>query len=341
MCGRMPPARNTSRSNGVSIRARIVNSRPSASTVTSSGSGRRRRARPGREMRYTSWPVSPSDRRRVAGRGTRAGSTPIPTRFERWMRSKLSTSTARTPSSSDPFAAQSRDEPDAVLLAREHDERHAFVRVPHRGVVDRHLLAVGRCSVKPPSVPGASWLRMRDVGERAAHHHLVVAAARAVRVEVARLDAVLDRATPPAGRRRADVARRRDVIGRDAVAEQREHARAVDIVQRRAAAARCPRGTAGGGCTSSSDPIRSGRRSARARPRQRSSPSRIERVALDEHRRVDRLRDDVRRSPASVGPKVAQVHGLAVRVVPIGSLSRSMSIVPASVYATTSGGDAR
>ena len=37
--------------------------------------------------------------------------TPMPTRFERWMRSKLSVMTARTPSRLVPFAAQSRDEP--------------------------------------------------------------------------------------------------------------------------------------------------------------------------------------------------------------------------------------
>ena len=35
----------------------------------------------------------------------------MPIRFERWMRSKLSAITARTPSSSGPLAAQSRDEP--------------------------------------------------------------------------------------------------------------------------------------------------------------------------------------------------------------------------------------
>ena len=32
-------------------------------------------------------------------------------RFERWMRSKLSASTARTPWRNGPFAAQSREEP--------------------------------------------------------------------------------------------------------------------------------------------------------------------------------------------------------------------------------------
>ena len=42
---------------------------------------------------------------------TASGSTPMPTRFERWMRSKLSAITARTPSRLVPLAAQSRDEP--------------------------------------------------------------------------------------------------------------------------------------------------------------------------------------------------------------------------------------
>ena len=45
-----------------------------------------------------------------------SGSTPMFTRLLRWMRSKLSASTALTPSSSVPFAAQSRDEPDPYSL---------------------------------------------------------------------------------------------------------------------------------------------------------------------------------------------------------------------------------
>ncbi len=48
---------------------------------------------------------------RVAPSLNVSGSTPMPTRLERWMRSKLSTITALTPSSSVPLAAQSRDEP--------------------------------------------------------------------------------------------------------------------------------------------------------------------------------------------------------------------------------------
>ena len=40
----------------------------------------------------------------------------MPIRLDRWMRSKDSTSTARTPSSAVPFAAQSRDEPEPYSL---------------------------------------------------------------------------------------------------------------------------------------------------------------------------------------------------------------------------------
>ena len=40
-----------------------------------------------------------------------SGSTPMPTRLLRWMRSKLRVITAFTPSSWVPLAAQSRDEP--------------------------------------------------------------------------------------------------------------------------------------------------------------------------------------------------------------------------------------
>ena len=41
------------------------------------------------------------------------------------MRSKLSAMTARTPSSSVPLAAQSRDDPDPYSLPGQDDQRHA------------------------------------------------------------------------------------------------------------------------------------------------------------------------------------------------------------------------
>jgi len=66
--------------------------------------------------------------------------TPIPARFERWMRSKLLAITARTPRSIVPFAAQSARGARAVLGSREDDERSLRGLVLHRRVVDRQLL---------------------------------------------------------------------------------------------------------------------------------------------------------------------------------------------------------
>ena len=91
-----------------------------------------------------------------------SGSTPMPTRFERWMRSKLSAITARTPSSSVPLAAQSRDEPVPYSLPAMIDQRHAARLVLHRRVVDRHRPRRRACSlVMPPSMPGAISFLMR------------------------------------------------------------------------------------------------------------------------------------------------------------------------------------
>ena len=88
----------------------------------------------------------------------------MPTRFDRWMRSKLSAMTARTPSSFGPLAAQSRERAGAVFLAGQNDQRHTALRVFHAGVEDGHLLALGQqWRVTPPSVPGASLFRSRTL----------------------------------------------------------------------------------------------------------------------------------------------------------------------------------
>ena len=117
----------------------------------------------------------------------------------------------------------------SVLLAGEHDERDAFGAVALGGVEDRHLLA-RRDVHRPRSLgPGHELVAEADVRERAAHHHLVVAAPRAVRVEVLALDAVLDEVA--AGRRvRLDRAGGRDVVRRHRVADRDEAARADDVL---------------------------------------------------------------------------------------------------------------
>lgn len=59
-------------------------------------------------MSPVSSPLRPS---RCQGLGSTSGSTLIPTSYERWIRSKLAVSTARTLSSMVPLAAQSRELP--------------------------------------------------------------------------------------------------------------------------------------------------------------------------------------------------------------------------------------
>ena len=73
--------------------------------------------------------------------GNISGSTPMPMRLERWMRSKLSAITARTPSNMVPLAAQSRDEPVPYSLPARITQRRAFLLVAHGGIEDGHLLA--------------------------------------------------------------------------------------------------------------------------------------------------------------------------------------------------------
>src|SRR5690606_31932322 len=106
----------------------------------------------------------------------------------------------------------------AVLLAAEHDERDARLRVVLRRVVDRGLLA--REEVARESALDARYelVAQPDVGEGATDHDLVVAAARAVGVEVASVDPAL-REVLARGAVGLDRAGRGDVAGRGAVAE--------------------------------------------------------------------------------------------------------------------------
>jgi len=66
-------------------------------------------------IEYVSRPLRPSDAALSPGWNW-SGRMPMPTRFERWIRSKLSAITTRTPSRAGPLAAQSRDEPEPYSL---------------------------------------------------------------------------------------------------------------------------------------------------------------------------------------------------------------------------------
>src|SRR5689334_6530752 len=72
----------------------------------------------------------------------------------------------------------------AVLLAGDDDERRPAGDELHRDVVNRPGLAA-RFGGSPPTLLATGQLVAEpNVGERAAHHHFMIAAARAVGVEV-------------------------------------------------------------------------------------------------------------------------------------------------------------
>mmetsp|Transcript_26275 Transcript_26275/g.62209 ORF Transcript_26275/g.62209 Transcript_26275/m.62209 type:complete len:395 (+) Transcript_26275:4406-5590(+) len=121
--------------------------------------------------------------------------------------------------------------PGAVLLAGEDHGGRALGDIGHCGVVDRRLLAVlqREAAFHPRAVLAGRQHQVLDphIGKGAAHHHIVIAAARAIGVEVGLEDAVLGQEL--AGRRGLlEGAGRADVVGSDRVAEQRHDAGALD-----------------------------------------------------------------------------------------------------------------
>ena len=76
--------------------------------------------------------------------------------------------------------------PRTVLLAGEHDERRALFGITHGCVVDRGHLPAGEESGEPALRPRRQLVAEPNVGERASHHHLVVAATGPVGVEIDR-----------------------------------------------------------------------------------------------------------------------------------------------------------
>src|SRR6266581_4085540 len=117
-----------------------------------------------------------------------------------------------------------------VLLAAEHHGRDAFGDVFHRRLVDRHLLA-GRL-VDSDAAFGARAVGLHrkhqvldaHVAEGAAHHDLVVAAARAEAVELGHRHVMLLQINAGGGSG-LDRARGADVVRRQRVAEDPEDAR--------------------------------------------------------------------------------------------------------------------
>ena len=111
-----------------------------------------------------------------------------------------------------------------VFLAGQHDQRRFLLAVARGRVVDAHHIAVG-LQPRPSAVHATRQaVAQPNVREGAAQHDFVVAAPRAVRVEFARRHALF--AQPLAGGRSGrDRPGRRDMVGGDRVAEQRQDPR--------------------------------------------------------------------------------------------------------------------
>src|SRR6266540_4006165 len=112
-----------------------------------------------------------------------SGRMPRPTRFDRWMRSKDCASTARTPSSAGPFAAQSRDDPVPYSLP-------ATTMIGLGGVVDGGQRAVRPGGDGSFDALGKGVLEPK-VAEGTTHHHLMVASSRCVGVQLVARDALV------------------------------------------------------------------------------------------------------------------------------------------------------
>ena len=79
----------------------------------------------------------------------------------------------------------------AVFLAGEDDQRRVVLRIFHGGVVDAHDFAARLVFGDAAFGAGGHQVLDADVGKGAAGHDAVVAAARAVAVEVLESDAVI------------------------------------------------------------------------------------------------------------------------------------------------------
>ena len=110
----------------------------------------------------------------------------------------------------------------AILLASHHHAGHTLLAVTHGGAVDRHFLTAGHVLGVAALDVGCHLVTDTNVGESAAHHHLMVTAAGTVGIEIDRLHAMALQVMP---RRavRLDRPGRGYVVGGDGIPEQGQH----------------------------------------------------------------------------------------------------------------------
>ncbi len=119
----------------------------------------------------------------------------------------------------------------AVFGTADDDERDALLLVVDRGVVDRRLRSalLGEVASEAALHAVEQQVLQTDVGEGSADHDLVVAAARAVGIEVLALNTVLLQVLAGRGVGLEGTCRG-DVVGRDRISQECEHAGAGDVL---------------------------------------------------------------------------------------------------------------
>ena len=116
----------------------------------------------------------------------------------------------------------------SILLPRNHYKRHSFRLILHRGVVDTDAFAVRLMNGHTALNTGHHQVFDPYIRERATQHHLVIAAARTVAIEV--FDAYTFGLEIQAGRRiRFDCPSRTDVVCCNRVAKDCEWSRIRNI----------------------------------------------------------------------------------------------------------------
>ena len=214
--GRMPPCRRYSRSRGVSSRTRaaellVVGAHRHLARLAVLDAADRERLAPGEPER-----LAASRRRRNC-----SGRIPIISRFERWMRSYDSRSPPARRAGSAPSPPSRATSPSRTPCRRARS-----AACPRRGSArDASKIVIsspdGTCTVHVPSEPGTSWLRRRTFAN--VPRTITSWLPRRAPYELKSL-----RSTPcstryaPGGRVGPDRAGRRDVVGRDRVAEPDE-----------------------------------------------------------------------------------------------------------------------
>ena len=83
-----------------------------------------------------------------------------------------------------------------IFFAGKHYQRHVLGMVFHRSVIDGHLFSVREVPRDAALDAGHHLVLDADIGESAAHHHLVIAAPCAILVEIRRADLMRDQILP-------------------------------------------------------------------------------------------------------------------------------------------------